>query len=206
MKKLLQKLGLSYFKRIVLARLSYVGWLIKGKADFAPSIAKQKCIRTIAKQSNIKVFVETGTYMGDTISALKSNFTHLYSIELAKSYYEAAVHRFRQDSNISIVYGDSGVELSKILAQLNQPAIFWLDGHYSGGDTARAAEDSPLRKEISAILNWKYGPESIVLVDDAHLFTGQNGYPTIDEVKLLSGKVSMRITFELGNNIIMIKK
>ncbi len=190
---------------MILAQFSYFVWLINGKTGFAPSIAKQKFICDIAKQASIKTFIETGTYMGDMVSAVRSYFEKVYSIELAQTYYKAAIKRFKKYSNVSIISGDSGVELPKILSQLSGPAIFWLDGHYSGGDTAKSTENSPLRKEIESILLWKFKTESILIIDDVNSLSGSNGYPTVDEIKDIVQRAGLCLSTELDGNILVVK-
>jgi hypothetical protein len=49
------------------------------------------------------------------------------------------------------VQGDSGKELPKIVTQLDTPAIFWLDGHYSAGITAKGDTECPIFEELEAI-------------------------------------------------------
>ena len=48
------------------------------------------------------------------------------------------------------------------------PAVFWLDAHWSGGETARGATECPVLGEIAAIR--AHSPEHAILVDDAALF------------------------------------
>ena len=38
-----------------------------------------------------------------------------------------------------------------VLEPVFMTALFWLDGHYSGGETAKGDADSPLREELEAI-------------------------------------------------------
>jgi hypothetical protein len=49
---------------------------------------------------------------------------------------QKAKHRFRADPNIHILQGDSGEILPKIMGDISQPCLFWLDEHYSGGINA----------------------------------------------------------------------
>ena len=74
--------------------------------------------------------------------------------------------------------GDSGALIRDVLAGLDEPALFWLDAHYSGTGTARGIEDSPILGELDSILSHRIR-DHIVIVDDAREFIGENGYPTI---------------------------
>ena len=77
--------------------------------------------------------------------------------------------------------GDSGNVLNQLVPELNSAALFWLDGHYSGGQTAKGEKECPIYEELKSILASSL--EHIVLIDDARLFIGQHDYPTIEELK-----------------------
>ncbi len=115
------------------------------------------------------VFVETGTYQGDTINNVKNQFKSVYSIELDKNYANMAVHRFRDDKNVYIVEGNSSVVLEPLCNSITEPAFFWLDGHWSGGDTARGDKDCPLIEELRVIVK-NLKSKCIIAIDDVRLF------------------------------------
>jgi hypothetical protein len=50
-----------------------------------------------------------------------------------------------------------------------------------GGNTARAGVDSPVRAELASLLRHPTRGH-LILIDDARLFTGTEGYPTIAEL------------------------
>ena len=134
------------------------------------------------KRHKISAFVETGTYLGDTLAhvAHDQNISCL-SIELDSELYRAAKKRFRNRSNVRVLQGDSGELLPGIIEELSGPALFWLDGHYSGGITAKAEVDTPVSRELQSILDSKI-KEHVVLIDDARCFDGTHGYPFLDEL------------------------
>lgn len=83
---------------------------------------------------------------------------------------------------MSILQGDSGDLLPTVLDDLLEPALFWLDGHFSGGVTALGARQTPIEQELSSILD-PTRPEHVVLIDDLRLFDGTNGYPTVEQLR-----------------------
>src|SRR6185295_17672205 len=88
-----------------------------------------------------KYFIETGTCVGSGLQlAVDAGFEVLHSIELAVPFYIQARRRFANTPNVNLWYGDSSKVLPQILRLVDAPATFWLDGHYSGGHTARGTK------------------------------------------------------------------
>jgi len=117
--------------------------------------------------------------------------------------YERARKKFSKFDYISIVQGDSGEVLSVILADIKQPCLFWLDGHYSGGDTAKGRLETPILQELHCVLTHSIEGH-VILIDDARLFTGQNNYPTVGEIQELVFKRHPDWRFEVKHDIIRI--
>jgi len=138
-------------------------------------------IKTVATKNSIKVFFETGTYLGNTIYGVKEVFEEIYSVELSQDLAELASQRFRLDSNVHIINNDSSTAIDNFLQKLDKPAVFWLDAHYSAGVTAMGELQTPVKDELRNILSHKIKRHQI-LVDDVKDFNGLNDYPTITEI------------------------
>lgn len=72
--------------------------------------------------------------------------------------------------------------IPNVLRELKQPALFWLDGHYSEGFTAKGDKETPIYDE----LNWIFSvPERrhVIIIDDARCFGVYADYPTLAELK-----------------------
>jgi hypothetical protein len=147
----------------------------------ASNLTKQEVLKQLRQQYHLTTVVETGTYLGDTLFALYPYFDKLYSIELSEYYHNKARRRFKNHSKINLVHGDSGQQLRTLVNQLSSPALFWLDGHYSGGLTAKGDKECPVFEELNAIFSSPL--LHVIVIDDARLFVGENDYPTIDELK-----------------------
>jgi hypothetical protein len=120
---------------------------------------------------NIKTFVETGTYLGETLGLASHYFDRCFSIELSEKFYNLNVEKFKNSSNIFLHKGSSATELSKIFNNfLHEPVMFFLDAHYSSGGTARDPEyDPPVLIEIDVILKNRITSgfyNDIIIVDD----------------------------------------
>lgn len=154
-----------------------------------------------ARKHGLDVFIETGTYFGDMVKAVRPFFREVHSIELSCDLYEKAVKRFRPYPSISIYQGDSSDVLPVILKKIHSPCLFWLDGHYSEGITARGSKDTPVVEELSHILGRKTYND-VVLIDDAIFFKGSNGYPSLLEVSEQVLKQRPDFTVEVRGDII----
>lgn len=108
--------------------------------------------------------------------------THIYSIELSEKLYKEAKEEFKGFSHIELICGDSGVELANLLPRIHEPTLFWLDGHYSGGETARGEEVTPIYKELLQILSSSCR-EHVIVIDDARLFDSDPSYPSTEDIK-----------------------
>ncbi|MCX6786451.1 MAG: hypothetical protein NTU85_01350 [Candidatus Kaiserbacteria bacterium] len=178
--------------------------IIVGKPVVPPPYeVKRATIEAYAKKFSTDIFIETGTYMGETIDALKNTFKKLISIELGKELFEKATNKFKMYSHITILNGDSAHVLHSVLAPINETILFWLDGHYSGGITAKGDLNTPIVKELQLILNHKI-KNHVILIDDARCFIGENDYPTIGELFSFILKITDDFSFAVENDIIRI--
>jgi len=73
------------------------------------------------------------------------------------------------DDRLTLINGDSAVELKNILDTLDEPACFWLDAHSGAQQYAKGNQDVPLLTELDHIKN-HHIKNHIIAIDDAHLF------------------------------------
>jgi len=156
-------------------------WEAAGKPAPPPHVIKQRALREYGSRFGLRILVETGTQYGAMVYAMRHSFDRIYSIELSDMLYERAAKRFRDFPHIEIVHGDSAREIQKVLRRLDGPTLFWLDGHYSGGLTARGERHTPILEELQHILSVN-DTRYVILIDDARKFGTHPEYPTIEEV------------------------
>ena len=178
-------------------------WIIGGKRMPPPHLIKQLAIKNEKDVSGYNILVETGTYLGDMVEVQKHVFEKVYSIELGIELYSNAVQKFEADKNVFILQGDSSVVLKELMPKILEPAIFWLDGHYSGGITARGEKECPIFEELESIIMAKE-LRHIILIDDARLFNGSNDYPNVEELKAFLIKWDQKFNLSIDNDIIRI--
>ena len=163
------------------ARPVVASWEAAGKPVPPPAAVKHQVLREHAQRHGTRILVETGTYRGDTLYALWTEFDRVYSIELDETLHREAVARFADVPSIEIIRGDSGVELARLMSRIDQPALFWLDGHFSAGVTARGDKDTPIYEELACILD-RPDPGHVILIDDARCFGTEPSYPELAEL------------------------
>lgn len=179
-------------------------WRSEGCPLPPPNAVKQGAIIRYAREAGIRVFVETGTYEGRTLRAVRQYFESLYSIELGEDLYRKACARFRSDPKIFLFQGDSGDRLRDILDTVgDRRCLFWLDAHYSRGDTARGSEDTPVLRELHAIARHSR-KDHVILVDDARCFGTDPAYPGLGRMEALVGQLLPGSSFSASEDIIRI--
>jgi hypothetical protein len=156
---------------------------------------------TLKKYVNkANIFVETGTHVGSTVRlAIQAGFKQIYTIELAKHFYQKAVKDFAPYKHVHPIFGDSAVEIPKLLKRINKPCVFWLDGHWSEGDTALGPVPVPLYFEIDQIAKHHIKTHTI-LVDDTRLMGNEWKDISLEKVKkkLLKVNKDYNLIFEDG--------
>jgi hypothetical protein len=158
----------------------YWYWKLRGKPPRIPHLLKQKTVREYAERFGLKILIETGTYYGEMVSAMKGRFERIYSIEFDATLGESATHRFANDPRIKILQGDSKNLIPEILKTLKEPALFWLDaGYYGWAD--RQIDQIRLSIELEAILRHA-AKGHVILMDDADGLNGKNGAPTVVDI------------------------
>lgn len=173
-------------------------WEAMGRPCPPPHSIKQRLLREFKTRYGLEILVETGTFKGDMMDAMKKDFRQLYSIELAPHFYERAMQRLINERHIEILLGDSGKMLEILMPKLDGPTLFWLDGHYSKGDTARGDADTPIMQELGHIFS-RTDLRSVILIDDARCFLGQSeqDYPALESVREFVAKHRPDFSFEV---------
>ncbi|HEU4557072.1 MAG TPA: hypothetical protein VFS20_04455 [Longimicrobium sp.] len=184
------------------------GWLVRsweaaGRPVPPPHIVKQRAIRDLASRYGVSTFVETGTFLGDMIAGVAGVFRRIYTIELSPELHQRAIRRFAGKPHIRLLQGDSGQVLGRVLGELDGPAVFWLDGHFSAGPTARADLSTPIERELALIAAHPLKLRHVILIDDARAFGHEADYPPLEVVERWAAAEGYS-RFEVENDIIRI--
>ena len=114
------------------------------------------------------VFIETGTFMGNTIIPLEKHFNELHTIEIKETFFNNVKNKYN-NSKINFHLGDSSKVLAKLCPKIKNNAIFFLDGHWSAGNTGKGDKDCPLYEELQCIISY-FTHNCIIIIDDCRLF------------------------------------
>jgi hypothetical protein len=159
----------------------YWYWNLRGRPVRTPHLVKQRAVREYAQRYGLRTLIETGTYYGEMLAAVKNDFDRIFSIELDPELARRAARRFASNPRIHILEGDSQKVLPELLKSISEPALFWLDAGYWGWANL-ARDPQRLSAEVEAALAHPVNGH-VVLMDDARMLDGQNGAPTFAELR-----------------------
>jgi hypothetical protein len=127
--------------------------------------------------------------MGDTTLFLTNHAQKIITIEPQEKYALAANLRFKEFNKVTVIPGLSEDVMGDLIASL-EPEMqadisFWLDGHFSAGETFKGPIDTPIIAELDAITkNISKIQKITVLVDDIRCFDSKNmnysDYPSLN--------------------------
>lgn len=130
--------------------------------------------------------VETGTFKGLTARALAGVFPSVVTIELSEELHRRAAADLRDVPMVTALHGHSAMRLREV-TDAGVPTLYFLDGHWSGGNTEGVDQECPVLEEVAAI--GAGHPDDCLIIDDARLFTSApppphnpEQWPTIIEV------------------------
>lgn len=185
---------------------SSIMWALAGYPIAVPDVLKSNVVKEYGVKFNIKIFIETGTYLGQMIDETKGNFDEIISIELDNDLFERAKNKFSDAKNITILHGDSTDILPKCIREIRKPILFWLDAHYSAGFTTKGNLSTPINTELESIIKHPLYSEHVILIDDARCFNGDDDYPTINELRQLIMNKNPNFILDVKDDIIRIHK
>ena len=181
---------------------------------FAPAFIKELC-----DTFHPDVFFETGTFNGKNARLVASYIDHVHTVELSDVMYRQARSSLAHVKNVSLYRGSSPEIITQVATQLEGHVMFWLDAHYSGGDTALNSDDisdpdgvTAIRNELRAIKDADI-TDCTILIDDVRgfgaeindtEFLGCWAYPSIQEVCRMAKEINPNFAFALLGDILMI--
>ena len=132
-------------------------------------------------KGNRKIFIETGTAVGETSHWASNNFEQIITVEYMDDLYRSCIEKFWNINNIKLIHGDSSKWIDLIVHNVTEDAVWFLDAHnVNRQDGVMPPQETPVVDEIIAIFKSIYS--HIVVVDDLRLFGSEDGYPNIQDI------------------------
>ena len=152
--------------------------------------------------------IETGTYLGESTSYFSRHYKSVISFEPYGPLAEYNSNRFRKKNTIRIINQKSESGLKGELKNFSGGVNFWLDGHFSGDGTFGDQKSiPPIIAELNEIFQWCRSDlrnVAYIAIDDARLFTGDQGYPTLKALCDLCAKENYRVA--VINDIFLVSR
>ena len=193
-------------------RKSLKNWRARNFSPPSPDVIKHQ----ILMNNNLKdsLWIETGTYYGETTKLLSKISKKTISIEADKNLFETSNKILKNFKNVEILNGKSEDLLDKVISKnLNfKNVCIYLDAHlcqdhlkntktFGNEDTA-----TPILNELEIVSKYVSSFEKIVvLIDDIRLFKGKfQNYP--DKNTLVNWCKENNFLWEIEQDIFICKK
>ena len=193
-------------------RKSLKNWRARNFSPPSPDVIKHQ----ILMNNNLKdsLWIETGTYYGETTKLLSKISKKTISIEADKNLFETSNKILKNFKNVEILNGKSEDLLDKVISKnLNfKNVCIYLDAHlcqdhlkntktFGNENTA-----TPILNELEIITKYLANFEKIVvLIDDIRLFQGKfQNYP--DKNALVNWCKENNFLWEIEQDIFICKK
>ena len=193
-------------------RKSLKNWRARNFSPPSPDVIKHQ----ILKNNNLKdsLWIETGTYYGETTKLLSKISKKTISIEADKNLFETSNKILKNFKNVEILNGKSEDLLDKVISKnLNfKNVCIYLDAHlcqdhlkntktFGNENTA-----TPILNELEIVSKYVASFEKIVvLIDDIRLFKGKfQNYP--DKNTVVNWCKENNFLWEIEQDIFICKK
>ena len=193
-------------------RKSIKNWRSRNFSPPSPDVIKHQVL--VSNNLNESLWIETGTYYGETTKLLSKISKKTISIEADKNLYETSKKKLKDLKNIEILNGKSEDLLNKVISEnLDFKNIcIYLDAHLCqdhlrntktfGSETTA----TPILNELEVVSKYIINFEKIVvLIDDIRLFQGSfQNYP--NKNALVDWCKENNFIWEIEHDIFICKK
>lgn len=128
--------------------------------------------REMTHAFGLKAAIETGTYLGDTAATLATLVPVVTTIERDRELALRAQQRFASVPQVEVVHGAACEQLPRLIKARTDPVLFWLDAHWFPKQSIDDLPQCSLVSELDALSGWAGIGNSVIMIDDMHLFDG----------------------------------
>jgi hypothetical protein len=174
-----------------------------------PVYIKQKFL----SEQDCSVWIETGTYKGETTKVLATVADHVTTIEAQEFFYSTNIITLSKIKNVTALFGSSDILLKAAIQEYVNAGFlninFFLDAHYSGGETYGLTSNSPIIGELDVIEKFLPKLKAVsVFIDDFRLFKAQDHedtrYP--DRNYLVSFAQKNNLSWDVSHDFFILSK
>lgn len=156
----------------------------------------------------VEIFVETGTYLGDTSAESSKLFKEVYTIENNHKLFVKAQKRFKNTPNVHCLEGSSPLILRKNLPKIQGRILFWLDSHNVHGTKQKDLVNKTAKEELAAIKTSGI-KNAVILIDNIQMFhtssqdelSQEDQFSTLKDLKISILDINPSYQFWLLGNI-----
>lgn len=176
-------------------------WFGRDFSGIAPPPLRRSVLRRYGGEN--RVWLESGTYLGDTAAYLATFAHHVYTAEPDVNLASYAHKRFGDDTSVTVLQM-TGAKAIEVVAERYTGAIsFWLDGHYSGPDTFQGGGGSALVDELEGIARFldRFTDVTVLIDDDGSIsrdLLACDAGPSATELVQWSSRHGFKWTIEHG--------
>ena len=204
--------SLKYFIWTIKNRKSIKNWKTRNFSSPSPDSVKHQVL--IGKNLSDSLWIETGTYYGETTKLLSKISKKTISIEADKNLFELSKKRLKKLKNVELFNGKSEDLLEKLMSENThfKNICIYLDAHlcqdHLKNTKTFGSEDNatPVLRELEIVKKYLGKFEKInVLIDDIRLFHGSfQNYP--DKSILVEWCKENDFLWEIEHDIFICKK
>ena len=204
--------SLKYFIWTIKNRKSIKNWKTRNFSAPSPDSVKHQVL--IGKNLSDSLWIETGTYYGETTKLLSKISKKTISIEADKNLFESSKKRLKKLKNVELFNGKSEDLLEKLMSENThfKNICIYLDAHlcqdHLKNTKTFGSEDNatPVLRELEIVKKYLGKFEKInVLIDDIRLFHGSfQNYP--DKSILVEWCKENDFLWEIEHDIFICKK
>mgnify|MGYP001301112780 FL=1 len=205
-------ISLKYFIWTIKNRKSIKNWKTRNFSSPSPDSVKHQVL--IGKNLSDSLWIETGTYYGETTKLLSKISKKTISIEADKNLFESSKKRLKKLKNVELFNGKSEDLLEKLMSENThfKNICIYLDAHlcqdHLKNTKTFGSEDNatPVLRELEIVKKYLGKFEKInVLIDDIRLFHGSfQNYP--DKSILVEWCKENDFLWEIEHDIFICKK
>ena len=159
----------SFFYNFYSVFKDSIQWIVRGYSANSPTYIKRA--QLIKHSLHNSIWIETGTYLGQTAKFLRKFSTQIYTIEPDIDLFKSVKKYLNKYKNIIVINATSEKALEKLLSKkIKKNVNFFLDAHNVSNNSTKTYQSSisnPILNELKIIKkNINNLKDFVIFIDD----------------------------------------